>query len=80
MSRSFDIKIISRKKLLQVLASPIRMANNLAHFLWFQTEHRWPKIIVCILYGNFGSERFIRLCTGIYQVFQNGRICAEMLK
>ena len=29
---------------------------------------------------NFGSELFIRLCMGIYQIFQNGRICAEMLK
>ena len=29
---------------------------------------------------NFGSELFIRLCMGIYQIFQNSRICAEMLK
>ena len=29
---------------------------------------------------NFGSKLFIRLCMGIYQIFQNSRICAEMLK
>ena len=29
---------------------------------------------------NFGSELFVRLCMGIYQIFQNSRICAEMLK
>ena len=37
-------------------------------------------LIVCILYGNFGSKQFIRFCMGIYQIFQNGRICAGMLK
>ena len=45
-----------------------------------RSKHRRSKLIVCNLYGNFGSERFTRLCMGIYQVFQNGRICAEMLK
>ena len=36
----------------------------------------------CSLYfvWNFGSELFLRLCMGNYQIFQNGRICAEMLK
>ena len=38
------------------------------------SEHRRPKLIACILYANFGSEQFIGLCMGIYQIFQNGRI------
>ena len=43
-------------------------------------RHMRPKLTVCILYGTSGASVFIRLCMGIYQIFQNGRICAEMLK
>ena len=45
-----------------------------------RSNHRRPKPIVCILYGNFWSERFIRLCMGIYQMFQNGRNMCRNVK
>ena len=58
----------------------------------FQRQRSRPKVLELLadaqaaqaysLYfiWNFGSELFMRLCMGIYQICQNGRICAEMLK
>ena len=58
--------------------------ENWHHFLvkWYSKLKQTQAAQAYSLYfvWNFGSKLFIRLCMGIYQIFQNSRICAEMLK